>query len=465
MKSSIYQKLYSLFLFWGFIEAVIILFRNLSPISNLALLPLTYAVSMPLVKNFYSKNKIGLAFVIIEIVKICRYLILPLMISNERLFEGVNLAPQHNESAVLFISYELIIVSLVTFFFERKAKLIPTLKNPNKVKVTLMWYVFIIFGAYVIASEPMLQLRLFNFKMSVLNELKLNLDSNETMSGVSRIFFHIGILTSFAFLATRIHKLPISKNITLLFQLILCLLLVSSLWTNEIGSVSRWNMMIGILLSIYILFFYYPNSRNKILIGGLGGVLFVVIIGSLLKTLSFGYNDYTLSDSTQMYFSSQYFDEYFQGVRSVSNGIFVTQKYSNLNIFNGVLTDWFFSFPFLMKMVGLSNHPVASHYYHILSNRYDLVFPTITMGLLRFGWILAPLYSGIAVFFALHFDRKLEKEQNILLQLFYIYLVFWFSLFMAINPNVINPNIWASLFGIWLIRTEKNILYRKIKLQ
>lgn len=481
MKSSIYQKLYLSLLFCGLIESITILLYNLSPISNLALLPLTYALSMLLVKNWYS-NDMGLALVIIEVIKACRYFVLPIMISQERLFDGVNIAPQYNESAVLLMSYELISVSLVmffygpksklvrtfkkinnrkTFFYGRNVKLVKTLKKSHNNKTTLIWYIFIVFGLFIVVTEPSLSARLFNFQMAIANEFGFKGDLNEKISGVYRVFFLIGIITVFAFLVKQINNFVIPTKIKLLFQIIVCILLVSSLWTNEVGSVSRWNMMIGILLSIFILLFYYPSYRKKIIIGGLGGVLFVLIIGSLLKTLSFGLDDYTVSDSTRMYFSSQYFDEYFQGVRSVSNGIFVAQKYSNLNIFDGVLTDWFYSFPFLMKMVGLSNQPVASYYYHLVSNHYDLIFPTITMGLLRIGWILAPLYSCVAVFFALYFDKKLKKEQNILVKLFYIYIVFWFSLFMAISSNVIDANIWAPFIGIWLLTLEKKIFYSK----
>ena len=48
-----------------------------------------------------------------------------------------------------------------------------------------------------------------------------------------------------------------------------------------------------------------------------------------------------------------------------------------------------------------------------------------------------------------------------LVKLFYIYIVFWFSLFMAISPNVIDPNIWAPFIGIWLLTLEKKILNPK----
>jgi hypothetical protein len=447
-------------LFCGLIVSIIISFYNLSPISNLALLPLTYAFSLLLVKNYYT-NTMGLAVVIIEIIKACRYLVLPIMIANEHLFVGVNVAPKYNENAVFLMSYELICVSLVMFFYKRKARLILSFKKKDTEKITFLWYIFIMFGLFIVVVEPSLRARLFNYKMLLLNEVGINTDLSTKISGVSSVFFLIGLITSFVFLANQINKLSISIKTKLLFQIIVCVLLFSCLLTNYVGVISRWNMMIGILLSIHLLVHYFPNFRKKIIVGGFGGGLFVLIIGSLLKTLSFGLNDYTVSDSTQMYFSSQYFDEYFQGVRSVSNCIFVAHKYINLNIFVGVLSDWFNSFPFLMKTIGLSKLPVATHYYHVVCNQYDLIMPTATMGLLRFGWILAPLYSCVAVFFALHFDRKLKKEQNILIKLFYVYIVFWFSLFMAIGPNVIDPNIWAPFIGIWLIKLEKQFLIQK----
>ncbi|MDG1398816.1 MAG: hypothetical protein P8P88_10570 [Polaribacter sp.] len=480
MKSSKIEKIRWVLFFSGLIVSAIISFNNFSPISNLALLPLTYAFSMLMLKKSYANN-MGLALVIIEIIKICRYFVLPILISQESLFEGVNIAPKHNEAAVLLMCYELIIVSAVMNFYARKVKLVASLqkikksnsittlkskivasvKKYNTNKVTFLWYSFMLFGAYIIGTQPVLRSRLFNFQMSFANEFGLNSGVNSNLSGIARVFFLLGIITTFAFLVRLIHKLPISKIVKVLSQLVLCILLVSSLWTNEVGSVSRWNMMIAILLSIYVFLFYYPSSRKKIIIGGIVGVLFVIIAGSLLKTLSFGLDDYTVSDSTEMYFSSQYFDEYFQGVRSVSNCILVAETYDTMNVFEGVLKDWFFSFPLLIKMVGLSNLTIATEYYHILAVQYDLIMPTITMGLLRFGWLFAPLYSVIAVIVALYFDKKLKNEQNMLVKLFYIYIVFWFSLFMAISPNVIDPNIWAPFIGIWLLTLEKKILNPK----
>ena len=400
----------------------------------------------------------GLALVIIEIIKVCRYLILPILISLEHSFQGVNISPRYNEDAILLMSYELLCVSFVMLLLTSKQRKECFVKQKKSNVITYIGYFFILFGLYVIFTEPLLRSTLFRFDISFADESSMNRDSEVKISGVSLVFFSIAIVTIFVFWVQLINRWIRIVRLKIILEIIVCFLLISCVWTNRVGSVSRWNMLIGVLLSVYVLIYYNPQYKKKIVICGTASIFLVILVGSLLKVFSFGYSDYTLSNSTEMYFSAQYFDEYFEGVHSVSNCIFVAEKYSSMNIFEGILSDWFNSFPLLMKSLGLMNVSVATKYYHIESGHYDLIMPTVTMGLMRFGWLLAPLYSCISVFFALYFNQKMNAESNILLKLFYIHLVFWFSLFMAVGPNVIEPHIWSPLLAILFLSFERKYI-------
>lgn len=453
MATNFYKKIWFILFILGFITLSFILCYNISTIDNLYLLPLAYSFSMVLVKKYYNQN-ITLAVIIIEIVKMCRYLLLPIMAALENKFEGVNIAPQYNNIAVILMAYELISISFIMFF--TKSNSIHK-KIDSPFKFTPLCYIFILLGLYIIFTEPFLKARLFKFHITISEELGLYRESRESLSGFSRVFFLIGVITIYTFIQIQINKIKKIKHYKLFLHLIVCILFISCMWTNERGSVSRWNMIIAVLLSMYTLLYYYPNKKNNIIFGGILGGMLVIIMGSLLKTLSFGLNDYTISDSTQMYFSSQYFDEYFEGIRSVSNCIKVSSIYNSDNLFTGIITDWFYNFPFLMKLLGISNTAVATTYYHNVSGQYDLIMPTISMCHLRVGELFSPLYSCISTFIALKFSAKLNSESNLLIKFFYIYIVFWFSLFMAISPNIIDANIWAPFIAIWILSFEKKL--------
>lgn len=450
-------KIRKYLIYIGAIAAMAVGIINKSDICNLSLLPLVYCISMIIVKPCY-ENRMGMPLIIIETIKLCRYIVLPILMCQETKFKGVDIAHYNCENAVLLMCYELFCVSIVMNLICKNRHSIPDrklLKNNFRESFGIISYIIIVYWLFIVFTEPSLRSTMFNFSSVIRDELLGN-ESDTRLSGIDIIFFKIGMLIIYSLFMNIIVRIKIIKKIKIWASIVVSVLLVSCLWTDG-TTVSRWSMMIGIILTIYTLVYFYPTEKKKFYSGAIICFLFVIVGGSFLKTLSFGYTNYTLNDSTNMYFSSQMFDEYFQGVHSVSNCIYVAETYGNLRGFDGVLIDWFHNFPWAMKILGYKDFKIATYYYNMASGHGDLVIPTVTNCLMQFGLILSPLYSCICAYFAFFFDKKLRKSTTITVRLMYIYCVFWFSLFMAVGPNVINPGIWASVIGIWLLKFN-NIL-------
>lgn len=431
----------------------ILFFEKDQGVSNVYLLPLGYALSMQIIKPCYQTHK-GIALILFEIVKVCRFLVLPIMIGIERNFTGVNISPSDNRSAVYLMFYELICVSLTLRFVCPSLKKKVSLAHKNFQTSTLD--ILLIFFFLLIVA-PAYKNYLFNFSIEYI-DIEYRIEKAK-ISGVLKLFYTIGIVTLICYVVNYIKKHFTNQKLAILLSFLMCIAYISCSWSDGM-SVSRWGLVTSSISTMMVLIYFYPQYKKSIDITFVLLILIFIIGGSLLKTMSFGWSDYTLSDSTSFYFSSQMFDEYFEGVRSVSNGIHVANVSPDRG-FYGILLDWFNSFPLLMKTIGLSGTKVATDYYHIVSGHYDLIMPTVSMCYMQFGTILSPLYSMLCIYFALYFNNKMNNAENIIYKLFCFIITFWFSIFMAISPNIIDPHLWAPLLGICIFKF-RNINFKTI---
>lgn len=430
---------------------------NVSTVSLVYLLPLSYSISMRMVQRCYA-NRFGLSLIIIEITKFCRFVVLPLFITFEKKFQGVNIAPQYENQAVLLMIYEIISVSVVLFYIGQKKIVNHEEKSLARKIESFGWIskALIAFWFFLLFTNERLKYKLFNFSLAIKEEIIEQYTTVQHIDGVTKVFFAIGIVFLFSYILSILQKIPLDNSIKFIVSVVVCVGFVSCLWTSGTG-VSRWNMLIGVILSVYALLFYFPKYRNRIIGLGGGGFIFVIVVGSFLKTISFGF-DSTIESSMRMYFSSQYFDEYFQGVRSTSNCIFVALNHKyEMDPIKAVIMDYCTNVPYLIKFLGYTDH-LATEYYWTTSGHYDLIIPTVTVSLMRFGEFLSPLYSCFAVFAAFYVEKKMFFEDSLTGKLIYIYIIFWFSLFMCIGPNIVDGNCWSYVIGIIILTIERNLL-------
>ena len=438
--------------------------KSNSLVDNLFVLPMAYFISLCFSRKTFRKQP-GLALIIIEIIMFCRYIMIPILYALTDNYSGVRISNRLNE-AVWYMAYEEIIVGIIMNFWSslvhKQSSLDQNAETEEKF-IRPFTIVIVIFWFFIIAVNSKLRGYLFNFSLLTRSEMGITgyITTQEYYSdipGIYKIFFHIGLLVLFTVLVDLIARYVKTKWIKVFMLVLTCIGFVSSMWTSGF-SVSRWNMLIAVIVSVYALIRVFPNKTKTIVTIGVAGVLMVVIMGSVLKIMSFRETNVRVSDATEKYFTAEYFDEYFEGIAPVANGMVTAEQYNNERGAEGILVDCFFNFPYAMKLLGLSNLKTATSYFQSSVGRADFVIPVITESIMQFGKVFAPLYSCIIVWLALWVDLKRSRSRTIYRRLFYTVIVFWLSLFMAVSTNVIEANIWYAVIGIWIITLEEKFRF------
>lgn len=434
-------------------------------VDNLFVLPIAYFISLCFARKTFRKQA-GLSLIIIEVIMFCRFIMIPILYALTDNYSGVRISSRLSE-AVWYMAYEEIAVGMIMHLWSsvahKRSSLDQNVETEEKF-VRPFTIVIILFWFFIIAVNSKLRGYLFNFSLLTRSEMGITgyITTQEYYSdipGIYKVFFHIGLLVLFTVLVDLIARYVKTKWIKAFLLGLICIGFVSSMWTSGF-SVSRWNMLIAVIVSAYALIRVFPNKTKAIVTIGVAGVLMVVIMGSVLKIISFGETNVKVSDATGKYFTAEYFDEYFEGITPVANGMVAAEQYDNERGLAGILVDCFYNFPYAMKFLGLSNFKTATSYFQSSVGRADFVIPVITESVMQFGKVFSPLYSCILVWLALWVDLKRSLSKTMYRRLFYTVIVFWLSLFMAVSTNVIEANIWYAVIGIWIITLEEKFRFR-----
>ncbi len=433
-----------------------------SKVQILWLLPVTYFFSLVLTKKMYFVSS-GIASVILKIVFFCRYIMVPLLWGTAMQYTDIDVPDLDYNSAVFLMAYELIVVSLAIkiYFSLNKRHNIVTEAPISLTKGGIIIFIVIVLWGFFVLKSPILKMHLFNFASATKEDFGLVGDMTLSdiygkASGVALIIFSIGLIFIYVQIITLIARVKKYPKLKLFFILVACILYISCVWSNGY-SVSRWNLIIGVLFMINVLYVVYPLKKNVINICGASLIAMVIVLGSVLKLMSFGKSDSSVKAVYEYYFNAEFYDEYFSGVVPVANGIKVYEAKYQERTPKRIVVDCFGTFPYATKLFGVSDMQVTEKFYHNITKRTELIMPNISISLFQFGWVLSPIYSVVFCLLALWFDNKNSRSVDLYTKLFYIILTFWCSIFMAINVDIICNNLWPSVFGLWLVMLNNKI--------
>lgn len=75
----------------------------------------------------------------------------------------------------------------------------------------------------------------------------------------------------------------------------------------------------------------------------------MIVLGSVLKLMSFGKSDTSVKTVYEYYFNAEFFDEYFSGIVPVANGIKVYEAKYQERSPERIVVDCFGTFPYATK--------------------------------------------------------------------------------------------------------------------
>ena len=223
-----------------------------SKVQMLWLLPVTYFFSLVLTKKMYFISS-GIASVILKIVFFCRYIMVPLLWGTAMQYTDIDVPNLDYNSAVFLMAYELIVVSLAIkiYFSLNKRHDIVTEAPISLTKGGIIIFIVIVLWGFFVLKSPILKMHLFNFASATKEDFGLVGDMTLSdiygkVSGVALIIFPIGLIFIYVQIITLIARVKKYPKLKLFFILVACILYISCVWSNGY-SVSRWNLIIGVL--------------------------------------------------------------------------------------------------------------------------------------------------------------------------------------------------------------------------
>lgn len=468
-ENNIYSLLWKIAFVTGVVVSVMMYFSYFiyEDITNLYLLPIAYTVSMLMVKGYYTEEKMGIAVAIIEVTKMVRFIVLPIVYvisGNISRYIGVDLRYDYHSRAVLLMCYEILAVSLVMLMYLRlkrkKKPVVPVssliFKSGSTVKLfSILWVLLVLFvGSF--------REQLLNFGVA---ETATEMSAEGASSNITNIIFNFGKIFIFSIL---LYFAKSSRNSFGKFTIILIasVLFISSSWNDGGASISRWGLVVSSLMSAYALYCYFPQKKKLILTSSPIIIVAILAFGTLAKMMIWGYDTRDVDETTSTLFASNMFDLYFQGVYSVSNGLSTADLYAGRVGLINFVSELLYHFPFAVPILGL-NGMWAEYFYKIGIGDTSQICPSLIQSYYYFGSIGSPFFSCLAVYLALYFTSKLEEEVYFTSRLLYVYGIFWLSLYNCINFSIVEAHIWFAVIGLWVCYFDKNktpINYKRKKI-
>lgn len=458
----------------GFITSIYCLIcgiPNFPEVWGYFLIPMCYSFFQALGKKTFNRNS-GIAFAIIQVIMFLRYVITPIITCSvqdqSRLFLYAN-SREHLGFAIFLMLYEMLAVYFALYIIVPRFMGINLFRTKQEVKegiyinktngkIGIIQIAIIVFWFFIIIKSP--ECRSYLFRFADINIQTISQQEYQSqISGIYLVFYYIGLIVLYSSVISFIQKRKMVfkwNSIRLISIILVSISFISSTWSNG-ESVSRWALLIGAIVMMYILIQNFPNSAKAVILFGILGMVVLILVGSFAKSVVLG-KGLTFSESVQSYISVRYINEYFSGIFPVANGITVAQHIEGNTIFV-ILYDLFANVPYFLSRLNLSTTATLVQFRH-LTGRNDLIMPTITSGYAVFTAIFAPIYSVLMVCLAFKAEEKLRKSSNVLIQVFLLYIVYWCSLFMAVNINIIQSACWKYVIGIVLISLERRIFKR-----
>ena len=446
-----YKTVYSLLVvLFGLLSTVLCLSLNIGEKRIIAILPLTYVILYALFKNNRKYlNNISLS--IINISAFCRYIIYPMIIA-----ETLNRGEYYNFSTntVYLLAYELIGVFCVIGFFSKKLdKSTCTDVDANvNLGVPNLLLVALIFP--ILALFPSLLTR-FSVSSSVVK--------SASTSGIVEILFTMGLWVLFVNLILRLSKLKDGSRLTNRVGFVLAVLVgVYYVMFNSISGddVKRWQIISCGVAMIYILILAFPAKKRLILVGGIVGILFYVMIGSLIK---FGLLGSSVS-FVDKFFDIGHYSDYFGGMKNITEALEIFDSSPRAQGLQSTLTDLFSGVPVFSSFFDFGNYSTISIFQNAVQ-RTDIICPLTAQSVAHFGVVGTPVLAMIMTYLAIVFNSALKKTGNLYSAYVLIELVVFTSLFMELNTTIILGKIWIRLMFLLLqlieARTKLKFVIRK----
>lgn len=441
---------------------IFIIANSFKPYGKMWLLPLTYMIVFIIFWRFKNGRQLfsSKGDFLFKVAVTIRYLIIPaLIIVNGSAHYGFGsyVGIEKYDYAILYMAYELFIVSLVYYLLERRKKLVISLESRITQKNSVLLYKILIVIGVILLGIPEVRNRYTFFASSIV------MTSREIISSYEGSYNLLFYLANYA-------KIAIPIVILVYFN-------------RKYSSNPKTSyVMMSIIGTMIPNFFYIATSRNSIFLPMLAsfftmlaifykhrrmlytiyGTAIVSIVGMMtwLKSLA-GSANVTLDWLTN------YLSIYFLGPKEYAIGLTSIETYNRNVTLNTFVNDMIGNIPGLSSFADLLDR--TSQYYnwtyyggsHIgIGGGY--IVPSSIQGAFHFGYLLGPLMVIIALY-TIRRSEHLMKKNSMNISTVYIanYAMSAAAFFYANSISSLLNLLFFIIVPMLVINFVQRVLFRK----
>nr|WP_263314156.1 hypothetical protein [Mammaliicoccus sp. Marseille-Q6498] len=440
------------------ISSILIMFSDAKKPDNLILLPLLFALLIIIVPSFtkYMFKNIGIT--IVNISMLIRYIITPTLISiyGVDLNRGQILLTSVQNKAVYLMMYEMIVIFILYAIFYKNFYTDNIVKKAKEIKSSsnIFGWLFVLLCIAILISNPAILSR-YSFVWTA-SELK-----SKVVEGVSVSFFltviQLGHLVLTVNLLNMIHKFYEKKN---RFVYVVISIIVVMISASFMVGTSRFSIILPLVTGLFtILKLYRPYAKVIGLLSFVVSFVFI-IVSTALKQSTISGETGTSSNSSIFEGLNSDLQIYFSGVSNVAHSLNTRFIYEPFD-FMAILSDLTRSVMYVNSWFG--THISALNQFNVTfyggGTSQDQILPMIGQGYLYFGFILAPILTGVTIIMVMYLDKIIQKSSSVFNVYIITYLCLKFALYNMANATILlsfMTNFFLILlFIVWLNKLIK----------
>lgn len=388
---------------------VFIIANTFDPYGVIWLLPFTYAIVFIIFWRFRSGKQLfsSMGDFLFKIAVTIRYLIIPVLITvNGSVHYGFGsyVGVEKYDSAILYMAYELIIVSLVYYLLERRKKVVLSFSNGITQENNIFLYKILIVVGMGLLIIPEVRNRYTFFASDIVRT------SREIVSAYDGSYNLLFYLTNYAKIAIPIVILVYfnRKYLKKPRTIYVVLSIIGTMLPNFFYiATSRNSIFLPLLASFFtMLAIFYKHKKMIYTIYG-AGIISIIGMMTWLKSL-------VGSSNVSLDWLTNYLSIYFLGPKEYAIGLASIETYGGNTTFYTFINDLIGNIPGISGFADLLDR--TSQYFnwayyggsHIgLGGGY--IVPSSIQGAFHFGYLLGPLMVLIALYTIRWSERLTNK--------------------------------------------------------
>ncbi len=360
----------------------------------------------------------------------------------------------YNMEAVLLMLSELLGANLIIAIFARKLN-IPDRKKDARSKLGFVSGTLLLIAIACALAYPSLLLR-FSSSMNVVR----GASAPQLVLGC----YQLGLWVLVIWCLVKCRNMSASDKgifnaILSVFTVLICVQYILSTMLSRNG-VSRWFLISGAISLGYVYLYLFPHNRKrKIRI-----LVTSIIVGVFFATFVKFQQEASVQSFLDNYLlSSSMLDDYFGGVRNIQDGLNAIKNHPEFQSLSAVTTTIFMNMPVISRFFPGAAESDVIACYHRYINADWLICPLVVQSVAHFGKLASYLFAMLFTYLAISFDVLRKKTSNLSVVFVSLEIIFFCSMFSALNTRIIFPLIWLRILFILLVALEG--WFRKISVR